>query len=48
MEPARRAMPTHSFIDMRQDVELTYSSLGHDTGLFGAAALAFSVFGTDS
>lgn len=48
MEPARRAMPTHSFIDMRQDVELTYSSLGHDTGLFGAAALAFSVFRTDS
>jgi glucokinase len=44
MEPARRAIPAHSFIDMRADTELTYSALGHDTGIYGAAALAFSVF----
>lgn len=45
MEPARRAMPTHCFIDMRRDITITYSSLGDDTGLYGAAALAFSVSG---
>lgn len=46
--PARRAMPTHSFVDMRNDMTLTYSALGDDTGLYGAAALAFSMFGEDS
>ena len=43
--PAKRSMPSHSFVDMREDVKLTYSALGGDTGLYGAAALAFSVFG---
>ena len=43
--PARRAMPAHCFIDMRKEMEIAYSSLGGDTGLYGAAALAFSVFG---
>lgn len=45
IEPARRAMPSHSFVDMRREVKIAYSSLGGDTGLYGAAALAFSVFG---
>lgn len=48
MEPARRTIPMHSFVDMRNDTKLTYSSLGPDTGLYGAAALAFSVFGDDA
>lgn len=43
--PAKLAMATHSFVDMRADVTLAYSSLGDDTGLYGAAALAFSAFG---
>lgn len=43
--PAKQQMPQHCFVDMRKDVRITYSSLGGDTGLFGAAALAFSVFG---
>lgn len=38
--PARGAMRSHSFIDMRADVRVTYSSLGNDTGIYGAAALA--------
>lgn len=42
MEPARRTMPSHSFVDMRADVRVTYSSLGADTGLYGAAALALA------
>ncbi|HEV2067736.1 MAG TPA: ROK family protein [Thermomicrobiales bacterium] len=42
MEPARRAMQDHSFVDMRADVRVTYSSLGTDTGLYGAAALALT------
>ena len=45
--PARRAMPAHSFIDMRNGMEITYSTLGGDTGLYGAGALAFSVFRGD-
>lgn len=45
MGPAKLAMPAHCFIDMRRNMEIAYSSLGHDTGIFGAAALAFSVFG---
>lgn len=40
--PARRTMQAHSFIDMRADVRVTYSSLGRDTGLYGAAALALA------
>lgn len=43
--PAKRTIATHSFVDMRKDMTITYSSLGGDTGLYGAAALAFSVFG---
>jgi glucokinase len=45
MEPAKLALPAHSFIDMRRDMTLAYSALGGDTGLYGAAALALSVFG---
>lgn len=40
MKPARRTMQAHSFVDMRADVRVTHSSLGSDTGLYGAAALA--------
>lgn len=42
--PARAALLQHSFVDMRQNVTVTYSSLGKDTGLLGAAALAFDAF----
>lgn len=42
LEPARRVLPTYSFVDMRADLSIAYSSLGPDTGLFGAAALALS------
>jgi len=38
--PARETMRAHSFVDMRDDVSVTYSSLGKDTGIYGAAALA--------
>lgn len=41
MAPALKAMPSYCFIDMRQDLDVTYSALGSDTGLYGAAALAF-------
>ena len=44
IEPAKRAMLMHSFVDFRQDVTVTYSSLGHDTGIYGAAALALVEF----
>jgi glucokinase len=40
--PARKAMPMYSFVDMRNDLTITYSSLGRDTGVFGAAALALA------
>jgi glucokinase len=39
--PALKAMPSYCFVDMRQDLKVTYSALGGDTGLYGAAALAF-------
>lgn len=45
MGPAKQAMPSYCFVDMRRDVPIAYSSLGGDTGIYGAAALAFSVFG---
>jgi glucokinase len=41
---ARETIPQHSFIDMRRDLTVTYSSLGKDTGLLGAAALALRAF----
>lgn len=44
IEPAKRYMTQHSFADFRDDVTVTYSSLGHDTGLYGAAALALIQF----
>lgn len=44
MEHARREMPAHSFYDMRRDIEIVYSSLGADTGLYGAGALAMMTF----
>lgn len=40
-QPAIDWMRTYSFIDMRSDVTISWSSLGADTGLCGAAALAF-------
>jgi len=43
--PARRAMPSYCFVDMRDGLEIRYSSLGGDTGIYGAGALAHSVFG---
>lgn len=45
IEPATRVMQMHSFVDMRQGMPVTYSSLGADTGLYGAGALALSIFG---
>lgn len=42
--PAREAMPQYSFIDMRRELSIDYSSLGKDTGLMGAAALALRTF----
>jgi hypothetical protein len=42
LAPARRALLSHSFLANRQDVRFAMSSLGDDTGLYGAAALAFS------
>lgn len=44
IEPATRMMQMHSFVDMRDDMVVTYSSLGDDTGLYGSAALAYSIF----
>ncbi|MGC4108671.1 MAG: ROK family protein [Thermomicrobiales bacterium] len=44
IEPAKRYMAQHSFADFRDDVTVTYSSLGHDTGVYGAAALALVAF----
>lgn len=46
--PARSTMLAHSFVDMRDDVSVTYSSLGEDTGLYGAAALAEGAGGEGS
>lgn len=43
--PARDVVAGYSFYDMRKGVDITYSSLGGDTGVYGAGALAFSVFG---
>lgn len=40
LAPARETMLAHSFVDMRADVSIAYSSLGNDTGIYGAAALA--------
>lgn len=45
--PAERAMQMHSFVDMRDGMTVTYSSLGDDTGLYGAGALALAAFGTE-
>lgn len=44
IEPAKQFMAQHSFVDFRDDVTVTYSSLGHDTGVYGAAALALTQF----
>lgn len=40
LEPAKLAMASYSFVDVRADLTVGFSTLGHDTGLFGAAALA--------
>lgn len=42
--PARRSMTQHSFVDMREQLTVTYSTLGADTGLLGAAALALRTY----
>jgi len=47
LAPAREAMLTHSFVDMRADVSIAYSSLGNDTGIYGAAALALQESGPE-
>ncbi|CAN5289897.1 ROK family protein [soil metagenome] len=44
LRPARAALLEHSFVDMRRELTVTYSSLGKDTGLLGAAALALRTF----
>jgi glucokinase len=44
VEEAKRVMPAYSFVDMRRDMKIVYSSLGGDTGMYGAAALALSAF----
>ncbi len=40
LAPARETMLAYSFVDMRNDLTIAYSSLGNDTGIYGAAALA--------
>lgn len=45
LEPAIEAMANYSFVDVRSDLTIGFSSLGKDTGLFGAAALALG-YGT--
>ncbi len=42
--PARKTIPQYCFVDMRENVPVVYSSLGSDTGLYGAGALAFMEF----
>lgn len=42
LNPARQHLQAHSFVDMRADLSIAYSSLGGDTGLYGAAALALA------
>lgn len=44
IEPATRAMQAYSFVDMREDARIVFSSLGDDTGLYGAGALALATF----
>ncbi|MCA9832568.1 MAG: ROK family protein [Thermomicrobiales bacterium] len=44
MGTARKTIPQYSFVDMRKDVPVVYSSLGGETGLYGAGALAFMTF----
>jgi len=43
--PARASLLEHSFVDMRRELTVTYSSLGTDTGMLGAAALAIQTLG---
>jgi glucokinase len=40
LEPAIESMANYSFVDVRGDLTVGFSSLGQDTGLYGAAALA--------
>jgi glucokinase len=44
LEPARAAMASYSFVDVRRDLTISYSALGDDTGLYGAGALALAQF----
>jgi glucokinase len=46
--PARETILAYSFADMRQDLTIAYSSLGDDTGIYGAAALALQAIRTTS
>ncbi len=45
--PARSSLLQHAFVDMRRALTVTYSGLGNDTGLLGAAALGFRAFQND-
>jgi glucokinase len=40
LDPAVKAMANYSFVDVRADLKVSFSSLGQDTGLYGAGALA--------
>jgi glucokinase len=40
LDPAIEAMARYSFVDVRADLQVSFSTLGQDTGLFGAGALA--------
>ncbi len=43
LQPARAAFPSHCFPASREQVEIVLSSLGDDTGLYGAAAIALDL-----
>lgn len=43
LEPARAALPSHCFHASREGIQIVRSSLGDDTGLYGAAALALDL-----
>jgi glucokinase len=46
--PARETLLAYSFADMREDLSIAYSSLGNDTGVYGAASLALEESALDS
>jgi glucokinase len=42
LRPASLALPSYSFVSMREDVRIVMAQLGDDAGLYGAATIAFS------